>query len=114
MARYAIAFDMDTTAMKNDGVTDSQRTSIYQNEITSALAACGFTAHAQGSLYHTEADTDGIASIMKLQDTLKMKAPNFCKYAKRIHVFRMEEWSEVTELITGRKSDQGEIVDFEC
>lgn len=113
MARYAIAFDMDTTAMKNDGITDSQRTGIYQSEITSALSACGFTAHAQGSLYHTEADTDSIASIMRLQDTLKEKAPNFCKYAKRIHVFRMEEWSDVTELITGRKSDGNRIVDFD-
>lgn len=113
MARYAIAFDIDTKAMKDDGITDSQRTSIYQNEVTSALAACGFTAHAQGSLYHTEADTDSIASIMKLQDTLKKKAPNFCKYAKRIHVFRMEEWSDVTELITGKKSDSEGIVDFE-
>ena len=50
---------------------------------------------------------------MKLQDTLKKKAPNFCKYAKRIHVFRMEEWSDVTELITGKKSDSEGIVDFE-
>lgn len=113
MARYAIAFDMDTKSMENDGVTASQRTGIYQKEIISALAECGFTAHAQGSLYHTEADTDGIASIMKLQDTLKTKAPNFCRYAKRIHVFRMEEWSDVTELITGRENDRDEVLDFD-
>ena len=104
MAQYAVAFDLDTTAMKNDGLTRSETTSIYQKEIKDALASCGFTAHPQGSLYHTEKDQDPITAIMKLQSTLKNEAPSFCKYVNRIHVFRMEEWSDVTELIANKPS----------
>lgn len=102
MAHYAIAFDLDTAAMKKNGISDAQRTRIYQTEIPSALAACGFTAHPQGSLYHTEADQDPITALMKLQGTLTAQAPLFCQYARRVHVFRMEEWSDVTTLIANR------------
>lgn len=99
MAQYAIAFDLDTVAMGAAGITASQRTTIYQTEIPNALAACGFTAHPQGSLYHTEADQNPITAIMRLQATLKAQAPQFCSFVKRVHVFRMEEWSDVTDLI---------------
>jgi virulence-associated protein VapD len=99
MARYAIAFDLDTTAMDAAGLAKSEKTRIYQTEIPSALASCGFTAHPQGSLYHTEADQDPITAIMQLQGSLQSQAPRFCHYVRRVHVFRMEEWSDVTTLI---------------
>ena len=102
MAQYAIAFDLDTTAMRTAGVSDAARTRIYQVEIPQALASCGFTAHPQGSLYHTEDEQDPIAAIMKLQNALKTLAPQFCTFVKRVHVFRMEEWSDVTTLIADR------------
>ena len=102
MAQYAIAFDMDTVAMRAAGITPSQRTTIYQTEIPAAFASCGFTAHPQGSLYHTESDQNPITAIMRLQTALKSGAPNFCSYVKRVHVFRMEEWSDVTGLIADR------------
>lgn len=100
MAQYAIAFDLDTKAMTAAGLTRAQITTVYQTEIPAALAACGFTAHPQGSLYHTEAETDPITAIMRLQGTLHGQAPRFCKYVRRVHVFRMEEWSDVTPLIS--------------
>lgn len=102
MAQYAIAFDLDTKAMAANGVTPAERTKIYQTEIPEALAACGFTAHPQGSLYHTEAAQNPITAIMRLQSTLGEQAPNFCAYVRRVHVFRMEEWSDVTPLIAGK------------
>ena len=101
MAQYAIAFDLDTARMRDDGITNAQRTTIYQTEIPTALANCGFTAHPQGSLYHTEADQDPIIAIMRLQSELTNNAPQFCQYVRRVHVFRMEEWSDVTPLLTG-------------
>lgn len=39
---------------------------------------------------------------MKLSQTLKVKAPRFCKYVRKVHVFRMEEWSDVTNLIASK------------
>lgn len=102
MAQYAIAFDLDTAAMRQAGISDAARTRIYQTEIPQALASCGFTAHPQGSLYHTEAEHDPITAIMKLQGALRADAPNFCRYVRRVNVFRMEEWSDVTALIANR------------
>ena len=104
MAQYAIAFDLDTTAMRAAGVTAAERTNIYQTEIPNALSACGFTAHPQGSLYHTEADQNPITAIMQLQSTLTGQAPRFCQFVRRVHVFRMEEWSDVTTLIANHQA----------
>lgn len=115
MALYAIAFDLDTKRFKQDriqaGRTENQAraelTNLYQIEIPQALAICGFTAHPQGSLYHTEADQNPIAAIMRLQSTLTQHATRFCDYVKRVHVFRMEEWSDVTPLIASHAADTG-------
>ena len=104
MALYAIAFDLDTVSMRNDGFTPAQVTQVYQQEIPQALDACGFTAHPQGSLYHTEEHQDPITAIMTLQSTLQNRAPQFCQYVRRVHVFRMEEWSDVTPLIASRQA----------
>jgi virulence-associated protein VapD len=102
MAQYAIAFDLDTTAMRDAGLSKAEIARVYQKEIPDALAVCGFTAHPQGSLYHTESESEPITALMKLQGALLDSAPNFCLYVKRVHVFRMEEWSDVTPLISDR------------
>ena len=102
MANYAIAFDLDTNLMRDEGVTNSQRTSIYQTEITEALAEAGFTAHPQGSLYTTQGQDNPLLRIIALPALLRERAPNFCRYLKRCHVFRMDESSDVTELLSGR------------
>jgi len=104
MAQYAIAFDLDTSAMRSGGLNQSQITNVYQTEIPNALASCGFTAHPQGSLYHTESEKDPIFALMQIQSALKNNAPSFCKYVRRVHVFRMEEWSDVTPLIAEHPS----------
>ncbi|WP_439684881.1 hypothetical protein [Cupriavidus oxalaticus] len=107
MAHYAIAFDLDTAGMRAAGFTPAQITRVYQTEIPQALAACGFTAHPQGSLYHTELEQDPITALMTLQGTLRQQAPNFCAYVNRVHVFRMEEWSDVTALVANRPAAPG-------
>lgn len=105
MAQYAIAFDLDTAGMTAGGLSRADITRVYQTEIPSALTSCGFTAHPQGSLYHTEEELDPIKAIMRLQNTLQTQAPQFCQYVRRVHVFRMEEWSDVTELIANRPAE---------
>lgn len=40
MAQYAIAFDLETNAMKQDGLSESDRTKIYQTETPKALSDC--------------------------------------------------------------------------
>ncbi len=103
MAQYAIAFDLDTAGMRAaGGMSPADVTRVYQREIPDALASCGFTAHPQGSLYHTELDHDPITALMTLQSALRNSAPSFCAWVRRVHVFRMEEWSDVTALIANR------------
>ena len=102
MAKYAIGFDLDTAAMTTAGLTPSDRTTIYQREIPAALRACGFTLHLQGSLYATGDDQNPLTAIIRLQQTLQKQAPRFCQFVSRVHVFRMEDWSDVTQLIAGR------------
>ncbi len=103
MAQYPIAFDLDTAGMRGAGFRQADTTRVYQREIPDALAAAGFTVHAQGSLYHTNVDqAAAIPALMKLQGTLKADAPNFCRYVRRVQVFRMEECSDVTPLIADR------------
>jgi len=102
MAQYVFAFDLDTEQMHNDGYNIREITSVYQTELPDALTRCGFTAHPQDSIYHTENDRDPVAVIMQLQNTLRAHAPQFCLYVRRVHVFRTDEWSDVTLLIANR------------
>lgn len=104
MAEYAIAFDMNTTAMNSDGLTESDRTRIYQTEIPQALAAAGFTHHAQGSVYVTEGETDPLAALVQLQHVMDTQAPNFRVYCNRVHLFRVEDWSDVTSVLTDQSA----------
>lgn len=113
MAHYAIAFDLDTKAMEAAGLTKSERARVYQTEIPQALVLCGFTAHPQGSLYHTESEQNPITAIMQLQSALTQNAPNFCRYVRRVHVFRMDEWSDVTTLIANRPAAASPTADEE-
>jgi virulence-associated protein VapD len=108
MAQCAIAFDLDTAGMRAAGLTQAQITAVYQREIPDALKECGFAVHPRGALYHTDAEQDPVAAIMRLRGGLLLKrlqgglvqnAPNFCRFVKRVHVFRIEEPSDVTALI---------------
>lgn len=100
MNRYALAFDLAKKDMEADGLNPSQITTVYQTEIPQALAACGFTKHTQGSIYMTEENIDQLAAIVKLQTTLAAQAPHFLKYARRVHLFEVQAWSDVTGLLT--------------
>jgi len=96
--------------MDDDGMTQSEKVQVYQTEIPDALERCGFTDHLQGSLYATKTKDAPIKAIMQLRSVLQQHAPNFCQYASRIHVFRLEDWSDVTDVIgTGMTSTSSSL-----
>ena len=100
MPMYAIAFDLDTKAMNADGLNQSDITNIYQREIPRALEKCGFYKHPQGSLYHTEiSDDNPLSALVAMKSILQSQAPHFCIYATNIMVFRMDDWSDVTNIL---------------
>ena len=110
MAQYAIAFDVDTKAMRLDKKTDSDITNLYQKEIPAALESCGFPVHIQGSVYRTDTESNQLSILVALQSKLRTKAPTFCKYVKVAHIFRVEEQSEITGLIsTAPQSDTPDL-----
>jgi virulence-associated protein VapD len=97
MSRYAVAFDLDTRAMDAAGLSPSQRTNIYQQEIPAAFATCGFTRHPQGSLYLTEDDPEkALAAVINFQKTVQTDAPNFCRFVSNVQIFRADDWSDIT------------------
>ena len=100
MAQYAIAFVISTKTMKGDGKTQTDITDLYQKEIPNALYKAGFQVHPQGSLYHTNVTSEeALKKLMSLQKLLQKHAPVFCKYVRCVHIFRMEEWSDVTDML---------------
>lgn len=99
MAQYAFAFDLDKAGMDEEGLSKSQITIVYKN-LRNALKAAGFGDKTQESIYRTQAGKEGMLSLMNLESTLKTLAPDSCKWLKRVHVFRMEEWSNVTPIFT--------------
>lgn len=113
MSRYAIAFDLAYAEMKADGFTHSQVVQVYQKEIPSGFRAAGFDGHLQGSVYHTETDKEELSILINLKTVLQSEAPNFCRYAKRIHVFRLEAWSDVTKDLSTRPQNSSEPAGIE-
>lgn len=102
MPRYAITFDLDRKQMLADGYSEHQiNNNVYTGEVKEALAACGFTEHPEGSVYHTKTlqEDDSLTPIVQLQTMLRQHAPTFCKYVRSIHLFKMEGWSNITDLI---------------
>src|SRR5687767_2611532 len=102
MTQFALAFDLDNTKMTNDGLNNSARITIYQTEIPKALAKCGFTKHTQGSLYMTDPTSkySSISALLTLKSELNAASPNFRKYAHRVHIFIVQDWSDVTGALT--------------
>ena len=98
MAQYGICYDLDTKAMDADGLSDSDKSAIYQVELVKALNKCGLTKHLQYSMYATEDSDDALAQIVKLPSQLMNLAPRFCKYVKRFLVVRIEDWGNITDV----------------
>lgn len=104
MPRLAFTFDLDTVAMKADGLTDSDRTTIYQREAPRALAELGFNQSPEGSVYCTGIMTTGqlLLVSMDFANRLRMAAPQFCKYIRSAHLFQMDDdMANVTTRLKG-------------
>lgn len=104
MPRIAFSFDLDTVAMRNDGVSDSDRTRIYQREIPTALASLGFTLSPEGSLYLTGVMTSSeiIMVSMDFDRRLRKAAPDFCKYVRSAHLMQVDDSSaNITSRLNG-------------
>lgn len=91
---FAVAFDLnvnDTKAAHPKGVTQAY------SDIANTLSGFGFT-RIQYSVYHTP--NEDLANLFNAMQTLK--ALGWIRHCvKRIHVFRVEQWSDFTSFMTG-------------
>ena len=94
MSNYGFAFDLDSRRMGEDRMSASEITTLYRR-VGKALEECGFCGHPQQSFYHTKAN-DAVLSVMTILTSIKDKVPGFAKYLNSAHMFRLEDWSDVT------------------
>lgn len=110
MAYYAVSIDLDTTKMKDDNLKPSEITKIYQKELPEALSKIGFKTKLDGLTFVTDSiRNDSLIPIMVFKDDFIAHAPNTCKYLKKIVVFRIDAWADVTELFRDEKENQTSV-----
>jgi virulence-associated protein VapD len=95
MSNYVIAFDIDTRQMRADGL-EGATTRVY-SEAEKLLRSCGFTEKIQGSTYGSS-NNNGINSLIEFISR-KAEAPLFCTYAKKVHFFRCNDQSDITDKV---------------
>ena len=92
---YAISFDMEVSKLKQhywepyNGAYD---------EIRKTMDILGFD-WVQWSLYLARKDKDSLTIVYKTIDTLK-KIDWFKKSVRDIRAFKIEDWSDFTEIVT--------------
>ncbi len=104
MPRVAFSFDLDTVAMREDGLSESDKTRIYQRELPTALAALGFTFSPEGSLYLTGVMTGSEIMMLSMDfdRRLRKAAPSFCKYVASAHLMQVDDASaNITSRLNG-------------
>lgn len=98
MARYAICYDLDTKLMEQDGLTDSNKTQVYEQG-KRVLSNNGFTHHMQRSMYGTADADDSFERVVGLPMALRENAPDFCHYLNRFEVVRILESANILNVI---------------
>ena len=102
---YAIAFDLDTTAMEKNGLSRSQRTAIY-NQAKYFLAEHGLTEHVQYSMYATEPREDALKVILKVITEIKDTRPEFTNYLSRCDVVHIDNSFNIMDILI--EEEEGE------
>jgi virulence-associated protein VapD len=94
MASKALIFDINNTRMKEDGLTPSQITRVYEG-IAKELFSAGFDERIQHSAYRTTG-IEGVKALLTLINR-KDKYPLFCQYKSRVHWMTCDEYSDITD-----------------
>ena len=94
MSDYAIVFDISTKEMKENGHTSSEVTKAY-SQINKLAKECGFTEHIQESVHRIN-NGDEVNNLLRLI-ARKEEIPLFCNYKNRVHCFRCDEYSDITD-----------------
>jgi virulence-associated protein VapD len=102
---YAIAFDLDTKAMKEDALTESQVTAIY-NQAKRFFGDHELTIHTQCSMYATEPREDALKVIFKVIAALKELKPEFTNYLSRCDVVHIDDSINIMDMLTEEEDEE--------
>lgn len=91
---YAIAFDLKIDDLKKAYGEPYNRA---YDEIRQEMEALGFN-WTQGSLYINSSDTDNLAQVYKAINKLS-KISWFKDSVRDIRAFKVEDWSDFTEIV---------------
>jgi virulence-associated protein VapD len=106
MASKALIFDINSTRIKEDGLTPSQITRVYEG-IAKELFSAGFDERIQHSACRTT-NVEGAKALLTLMDR-KDKYPLFCQYKSRVHWMTCAEYSDITDAFNVHPANFGEI-----
>ena len=93
---YAIAFDMEIAKLKKH--YGDPYNSAY-DEIRKTMDSLGFE-WIQGSLYLAKSEKNNLTYVYRAIDTLK-NIEWFKKSVRDIRAFKVEDWSDFTEIVKG-------------
>lgn len=98
MFTRAITYDLNTKAMKDDGLTKSEITAVY-NEGKRVFVKNGMSDHQQFSMYATEDKPDALKTVIKVVNDMKIDAPNFCRYLSRFAIVHIDDSVDLTDIL---------------
>ena len=104
MHTRAITYDLNTKAMKANGLTRSEITGIY-NQGKKVFEANGMSNHCQYSMYATKDTDDALKTVIKVVGELKTNAQDFCRYLSRFAIVHIDDSVDVTDLLR-REDDE--------
>lgn len=108
MSLWAIGYDLDVGAMKAAGKTESQVTAFY-TEVRKCLSTNGFEKFKQLSVY-TSDKPNTLTNAFKACQALK-GVTGADTFIKRLHLFRIEDHSDLLPLVSGRESADRDAVE---
>lgn len=96
--RYGLLF------VFNDNFYDlsNKESSALLAKLSNELLVIGFTVNCAYGLYLT---FDKMTAVMNVQATLSDNIPEIMKYIKHAYIFRVDEWVDATEILTGSESN---------
>lgn len=101
MGTWAIAYDLDTKRMRDDGLNDSDRTTFYKS-IRERLAANHFETFQQLSIYTSEGENSLTHAFAACQALRQLDGSD--KYIKRLHLFRIDDLNDLLPVVADRPS----------
>lgn len=101
MDTWAVAYDLDVVGMKCAGLTQDQATGVY-DAVRNRLAHNNYSQLRQLNIYTGEGK-DPLADAFQLCTEMR-GVPNADRFIHRLHLFRIQDFTDLLPLVAGKAS----------